>query len=130
MQFVCLFTLYVLKFLLQAIEDRLVGCLSFAVGVTMSNGGEPSLATQVVEIIDELIGVELSTVVEDGGTGDAEASDGVSPNKPSYFSSGYGGYSLGLYPLGEVVDCHKEVLAMLRSLGERAEDVHSLSSER
>jgi len=110
-------------------KDRLVGRLGLAIRLRVSNGGEPSLAAQVTEIVGEFIDVELSAVIEDDGTGNAEASDDVSPNKPSYFSGGYRGYGLDLYPLGEVVHSHKEVLALPHSPGERAEDVCSPSNE-
>ena len=108
-------------------EDRLVSRLSLVVGLRVTNVDEPSLAAQVVEIVTEPIGVELPVVIKGDGTRYAEASDAVPPNEPSYLSDGYGGYGLGLYPLGEVVHRYKEILALPCSLEERAEDVHSPS---
>jgi len=81
-------------------ENRIVGHLGLAVGLRVSNDGELSLASKVVKIISELIGVKLSAVIENDGTGDAEAGDDVPSNEPSYSSGSYGGYSLGLYLLG------------------------------
>jgi len=107
MQLIHLLSLCVVKFLLQAMDDRLLGHLSLAVGLGMSNGYEPSLATQTVEIVGEPISIKLLAVIKDDGTGDAEASDDVLPNEPSYFGGGIEGDGLGLYPLGEVVYCNK-----------------------
>jgi len=76
-----------------------------------------------------LTGVELPAVVENYGTRDADTSDNVLPNELTYFSGGYGGNTLGLYPFGEVVHCYEEVLTLPHSLGERAEDIHSLCGE-
>ena len=129
MQFVYPFFLCVVKFLLQAIEDTLVH-LGLPDGLRANSGGESSLVAQVVETIGELIGVELSTVIEDDGTGDAEVGDDVPPNEPSYFSGGYGGDSLGLYPFDKVVDHNKKILTLPRSFEERAEDIHTLCGER
>ena len=106
-------------------EDRLVGRLGLAVGLRVSNSSELSLAAQVVEIVREPTGVELPAVMKDDGTRDAEAGYDVLPNEPSHFSGGYRGYSLSLYPFGEVVDDHKKVLTLPHSLGERADDIHS-----
>ena len=64
-------------------KDRLVSRLGLAVGLRVSNGGELRLVAQVVEIINEPIGVELSSIIEDDGMGDAEGSDDAPPNEPS-----------------------------------------------
>ena len=130
MQFICPLSLCVVKFVLQAIEDRLVSHLSLAVGLRVSNGDEPSFPAQVAKIVSEPIGVKLPAVIKDDGTRDAKASDDVPPNEPSYFIGGYGGYGLIHYPLGEVVHHYKDILALLHSLGERGRDVHSPSSKR
>jgi len=53
-------------------EDRLVSRFGLAVGLGMSNGGEPSLAAQIVEIVSEPIGIELPVVIKDDGTGTAK----------------------------------------------------------
>ena len=60
----------------------------------------------------------------------AEAGDDVSPNELSYFSDGYEGYGLGFNSFGEVVHCHKKVLALPRSLMKRTEDIHSPCGEQ
>jgi len=111
------------------VENRLVGRLSLAVGLRVSNGGEPSLATQIAEVVSEPIGIEVPAIIKDDGTGDAEASNDVLPNELSYFSGGDGGDSLSLNPLGEVVHCYKKILTPPHSFRERAEDIHSPSSE-
>jgi len=87
------------------------------------------LVAQVAEIVRELLGVELLVVITDDGTRDAEIGDDVPPNEPSYFSSGYKGYSLVLYPFGKVVDRYKKILTLHHSFGERAEDIHSPCGE-
>jgi len=117
MQFIRRLSLCVIKFLLQAIEDRLVGRLGLAVGLGVSNGSEPSLVAQVAGTVNEPIGVKLYVVIKDNGTRDAEASDDVPPNKPPYFNGGYGGYGLGLYPLTEVIHCYKEIIGWPVALG-------------
>ena len=129
MQFIRPLSLSVIKFLLQAIENGLVGPLDLAVCLGVSNGGELGLAAQVTEIVGELIGIELPVIIKDDSTGDVEASDDVPPNEPSYFSSGDGSDGFGLYPLGKVVDRYKEILSLHYSLGERAENIHSLRGE-
>jgi len=100
-------------------EDRLIGRFGLAIGMGMSNGGELSLATQIAKIVSVPIGIELPAVIKDDSTGDAEGSDDVLPNEPSYFGGGDGGDGFGLYPLGEVVYRYKEILSLHRSLGER-----------
>ena len=84
-------------------EDRLVGRFGLDVGLGISNGGEPGLAAQITKIVGELIDIELPAVIKDHDVGDAQASDDVLPNEPSYFGGGDGGDGLSLYPLGEVV---------------------------
>jgi len=111
-------------------EDRLIGGLSFAVGLGVSHSSEPRLATQVIKIVREFTSVELPAIVKNDGTRDAEAGDGVSPNGLSYLSGGYRGNNLSLYPFGEVVNRHKKVLVLPCSLGERAEDIHTPCGER
>jgi len=129
MQFVRPFAFSVIELLLQAMENGFVGHLGLAVGMRVSDSGEPSLAAQVVEIVSESIGVELAAVVEDDGAGNAHTSDDVPPNEPSGLYGGYTGYGLSLFPLCEIVNHHKEVLTLPRILGERAEDIHSPSGE-
>ena len=106
-------------------EDRFVGRLRLAIGLSVSHSNESSLVAQTAEIVCESTGVELPAVIKDDGPRDAEASDDVFPNEPSHFSSGYRSYGLSLYPFGEVVHRHKKILTLPRSLGERAEDIHS-----
>jgi len=74
--------------------------------------------------------VSNGAVIKDDGTGDAETIDDVPLNEPAYFGFGYRGNGLGLYPLGKVVDRHKEILTLPSSFGKRAEDIHSPSSKR
>jgi len=71
----------------------------------------------------------LHAIIKYDGVADAEASNDVSPNKPSSFSGGDGGDGLGLYPLGELVHYYKRILALPHNFGERAKDIHSPSSE-
>ena len=111
-------------------ENRLVGPLGLAIRLRVSHGGEPSLAAQAIEIVHEPSGVEFPAITEDDGARNAEAGDDIPPNKPSYFSGGYRGYGLDLYPFDKVVDCHKKVLTLPRSFGERAEDTHTPSGEQ
>ena len=111
MQFVRLFSLCIVKLRMLAMEDRLISRLGLAVGLRMSHSSEPYLAAQVVEIVRELTSVELPAIIKNNGARNTEAGDNVSPNKPSYFSSGYRGYGFGLYPFGEVVDRNKKALA-------------------
>lgn len=111
-------------------EDRLVSRLSLAVGLRMSHSSEPSLAAQVAEIVSKLTRVELSTVIKNDGTRDAEVGDDVPLNEPSHFSGGCRGYGLSLYAFAEVVDRHKKVLTLPYTLRERAEDIHSRCGER
>ena len=106
-------------------ENRLVGCFSLAVRMGMSNDDELSLAAQITEIIGELIGIKLPTIIKDDSTGDAEASDDVPPNEPSYFGGGERGDGFSLYSPGEVVYHYKEILSLPCSLGERAENIYS-----
>ena len=110
-------------------EDRLVGRLGLAVGLRVSHSSEPSLAAQVAEIVRELTCVKLLAVVKNDGERNVEASDNVAPNERSNFSSGYGGHDLSLYPFGEVVDCHKKLLALPRSLRKRVEDIPPICGE-
>ena len=98
-------------------EDRFIGCLGLAVGLRVCHSSEPSLTTQVAEIVSELIGVELLAVIKNDGTRDVEAGDDVPSNEPSHFSGGYRGYGLSLYPFGEVVDRHKKILTCPVTLG-------------
>ena len=95
----------------------------------MSHSSEPHLAAQVVEIVLEFTGIELPAIVKNDGANNTEASDNASSNEPSYLSDGYRGYGLGLYPFGEVVNCHKKVLTLPRSLWKRAEDIHTPCGE-
>ena len=111
-------------------EDRLVSRFGLAVGLGMSNGGEPSLTAQIAEIVDEPISIELPVVIKDDSMWDAKASDDVPPDELSCFGDGDGDDGFGLSPLGEVVYHYKEVLSLPRSLGERAKNIHSLCSER
>jgi len=111
-------------------EDRLIGYLGFAVGLRVSHSSELCLEAQVVEIVYELTGVELPAVIKDDGMRDAETGDDVPPNEPSYFNSGYRGYSLNLYLFGKVVDRHKKILTLSRSFEERVEDINALCGER
>jgi len=46
-------------FFLKAMEDRLIGRLGLAVGLTVSHDSEPCFTAQVAEIDYELTGVEL-----------------------------------------------------------------------
>jgi len=72
------------------VENRVVGRLNLPVGLKVSNGGELSWAAQIAEVVSEPIGIELPAVIKDDGTGDAKASNNVSPNECSYFSGGDG----------------------------------------
>ena len=110
-------------------ENRFVSCFRLTVGLRVGDGGEPGLAPQGAEIVGELSDVKLPAVIEDDGVGNAKANDDVLPYEPSYFSCGYGHDGFGLYPLGEVVDRHKEVFALPCCFRERFKDVHALSSE-
>ena len=85
---------------------------------------------RVTKIVCELTGVKLPAIIKNDGAMNAEAGDDVSPNKPSHFSGGYRGYGLSLYPFGEVVNRHKNIPALHRSLGERAENIHSPCGKR
>jgi len=111
-------------------ENGLIGYLELAVGLRVSHNSETHLAAQVAKRVCEFTGVELPTVIKNDGARNAKVGDNVSPNEPSYFSGGYRGYNLDLYPFGEVVNYHKKVLALPRSLGERAKDIHTPCSER
>ena len=106
-------------------KDGFIGRLGLTIGMGMCHGSETSLAAQVIEVVRELAGVKLPSVVKTYGVRDAKEGDGVPPNELSYLRGGYGCYSLGLDPFGEVIHRHKEVLALPRSLGKRVEDVHS-----
>ena len=64
MQFVHPFTFRVIKLLLQAVEDRFIGRLRLAIGLGMCHSSEASLATQVTEVVRELAGVKLPTVIK------------------------------------------------------------------
>ena len=110
-------------------EDRLIGRLGLAIGPRVSHSPEPHLIAQIGQIVCELAGIKLLVVMKDDGLWDAETGDDVSPNEPSYFSCSYRGYGLGFYSFGEVVDCHKKILTLPRSFGERTEDIHSLCGE-
>jgi len=110
-------------------EDRLIGHLGLAVGLRMSYSNEPYLAAQVAEIVREFTGVKLPTVIKTNGMRNAKVGDNVSSNEPSYFSGGCRGYGFSLYPFGEVVDHHKKVLALPRSLGKRVGDTHTPCGE-
>jgi len=96
----------------------------------MCHNSEASIAAQVTEVVYELAGVKLPTAVKNYGTRDAKVGDNVPPNELSHLCSGYGCYSLGLDPLGEVIHRHEEVLAVPRSLGKRAEGIHLPCRER
>ena len=115
--------------LLQAMEDIFISCLGLAVGLGVWHGSEARLAAQVTEVVHEFTSVELSTVIKNYGTRDAEAGDDVPPNELSYFGGGDGGVGFGLYQLGEVVYRYKEILSLPRSLGKRAENIHSPCGE-
>ena len=54
-------------------------------------------------MVGELIRIVLPAIIKDDGAGDAEPSDDVLLNEPSYVGGGDGGDRLNLYPLGEVV---------------------------
>ena len=92
-------------------ENRLVGRLGLPIGLRVRHSCEPHLIAQIGQTVYELAGIKLSAVIKDNGPGDAETGDDVSPNEPPYLSSCYRGYSLGFYPLVEVIDCHDEILA-------------------
>ena len=111
-------------------EDRLIGGLGMAVGLRVSHSCELRFTVQVAKIVCEFTGVELPAVIKNDGARNAEVSDNILPNEPSCLSGSYKGYGLGLYPYGEVVNRHKKVLVLPRSLGERAEDIHTLCRER
>jgi len=98
------------------VEDRFIGRISLAVGLGMCHSIEASLASQVTEVVRELAGVKLPTVVKNYGTR-CKAGDDVPLNELSHLSGGYGHYTLTLDPLGEVIHCHEEVLALSHSLG-------------
>jgi len=110
-------------------EDRLIGRLGLTVGLKVCHRSETRLTNLVAEIVREFTGVKLPTVVKNYGTRNAKACDSVLPNELLYFSGGYGGYGLGLYPFGEVAYRYKKVLVLPYSLGERAEDIHSQCGE-
>ena len=111
-------------------EDRLIGGLDLAVGLRVSNSNKLRSAAQVVEMVHKLTGVKLPVVVKNDGARNAEASDNVSSNEPSYPNSGYRGYGLGLYPFCEVVNHYKKVLTLPHSLAKRAEEIHSPCGKR
>ena len=61
-------------------EDRLIGHLGLAVGLRVSHSREPHLTAEIAQIVRELAGIELPTVIKDDGPWDAEMGDDVSPN--------------------------------------------------
>jgi len=109
-------------------EDGFVGYLCLAVGLGVGNGAELSLAPQDAEVVSELSGIELSAIIENNGARNAEETDDVPPYETSYFGCSYGGDGFGLYPLGEVIDRHKEILALSCCFRKRSKDVHTPSS--
>ena len=102
-------------------DDGFIGRLDLAVSLGICHCSEASLAAQVTEVVCELAGIKLSTVVKIYGMRDAKAGDDVPLNE----SGGYGCHSLDLDPLGKVIQHHEEVIALSSSLLKRSEDVHS-----
>ena len=85
MQFIYLFALCIILFLLQAMENDFVHLFGLVVGLWMSHCGEPRLASQSAEVIDHLTYVKLSTVIDDHYPRDSKMGDDVFPNVHSDF---------------------------------------------
>jgi len=64
MQFISLFALSVVEFLLQAVEDDFIYSFSLAIHLRMSHRREPCLTPQGVELISHLRHTELPTIIK------------------------------------------------------------------
>ena len=81
-------------------EDDLVSSFSLAVGLSMRNNGEAGLAYEGANIICDLGGVKLASVVKNHCKRDVETGDDVLPDELSKPDRYDGGYGLSFHPLG------------------------------
>jgi len=96
------------------------------ISLRVSYSGKASLATALMMVVFELVHVKLSAVIKYHNSRYTIPCDDVPPDKFSNFSRSNG---VGLYPLTEIIDCHKQLLTLSNGLGERVEDVHSPQSK-
>ena len=83
----------------------------------MSDRGPVDPNAVSITEVQELLAGEVSPVVSDDAVGNAELVDDVEEEFDCLFRADVGD-ALGLYPFGELVDCHEQVSEVARALFE------------